>query len=187
MTVALRLEELVVHRNRAFSGTDIRVDAIVLTGAGHTVQPVYRAQTQRFSNIRDEMALPLDRMLIYHGPAVDYLDLAVWVSRDASGGLALSDLLAATLTGSEVQDALAPLGSTGHAAPTAAEAAVIAGAGAVIINVADKLVRGVVDDTIGLYRGSLLAHERFGVGRHPQSNNRRVQGFSFAYTIEDIT
>jgi hypothetical protein len=187
MTVAVRLEELVVHRNRALFGADIRVDAIILTGRGHTVQPVYRAQTERFSNIRNDMALPLDRMLVYHGPAVDYLDLAVWVSRDATGSLALSDLLADALTGTEVQDALTAIGGAVLAASPAAEAAVIVGAGAVIINVAYKLLRGAVGNAIGLYRGSRLAQERFGVGRHPQTGTRRVQDFSFAYTIEDVT
>lgn len=186
MTVAVRLEELVVHRNRALFGADIRVDAIILTGARRTVQPVYRAQTERFSNIRNDMALPLDRMLVYHGPAVDYVDLAVWVSRDATGSLALSDLLAQTLTGSEAQDALATLSGAVLAAPAAAEAAAIVGAGAVIINVAYKLLRGVVGNVIGLYRGSLLAHERFGAGRHPPTGSRRVQDFSFAYTVEEI-
>jgi hypothetical protein len=28
----------------------------------------------------------LANVLIYHGPAVDYLDIAIWVTRDRAGG-----------------------------------------------------------------------------------------------------
>ena len=187
MTVAVRIEELQIHHNRALFGADIRVDAVVLTGAGPTVQPVYLAQTERFSNIRDNERLPLDRALVYHGPAVSYLDLAVWVSRDEAGSLALSDLLADELTGLEVQNALVTLSGTMLTSAHAATAAVVMGAGAVVINVAYRLLRGAVGNVIGLYRGSLLAHERFGVGRHPETGVRRVQDFSIAYTVEDVT
>src|SRR5581483_9332945 len=48
-TVAVRLAELWVHRNRAMFGADIRVDAVVLTGGGELTKPVYRARTERFS------------------------------------------------------------------------------------------------------------------------------------------
>src|SRR5262249_59847471 len=43
-TVAVRLDELVVHRNRALGSADIRVDAVVLTGGGDPTQPGDQAQ-----------------------------------------------------------------------------------------------------------------------------------------------
>jgi hypothetical protein len=182
-TVAVRLAELRVHRNRAMFGADIRVDAVVLTGGGEATKPVYRARTERFSGIKDGDRLPLDTMLVYYGPAVDYLDLAVWVSRDAKGSLALGDLIEAGLTGPEVQEALAQFGEAMHATA----AAMALGAGAVVINLAYKVLRRAVGDSVGLYRTSLLAQENFGIGRHPPKDMLRAQDFSFAYTVDGVS
>ncbi|HEX4701637.1 MAG TPA: caspase family protein [Pseudonocardiaceae bacterium] len=185
-TVAVRVEDLVVHRNRAVFGADIRVDAIVLTGIGDETQPTYRTKTERFSHIRDGEPLPLDRMLVYHGLAVAYLDIALWVSRDMSGSRDLGDLMAEELTNVEMQDGLARMGAVVMSAPYAAATAAAVGVSAVIVNVAYKLLRGAAHNVIGLYRGSMLAHERFGAGRHPASGTRRVQDFSLAYSIERV-
>jgi len=186
--VAVRLDELVIHRNRArFGGADVRVDAIVLTGAEDSPQPVFRARTERFSRIRDNERLPLDRMLVYHGPAVDYLDVALWVSRDSAGAVDLGELLSDEAAAFEMQEALAKMGGAMTGLPYAAAAAAMVGIGAVVVNVAYRLLRGTVSDTIGLYRGSMLAGERFGLGRHPGEGRRRVQDFSFAYSIDDVS
>jgi Caspase domain len=180
--VAVRLAELVVHRNRALGGADVRVDALVLTGGGGNL-PVYRAQTARFSNIRDETRLPMDNLLVYHGPAVDYLDLAWWVSRDRRGSLALGDLLSERLNAEEVRTSLESLSALAIGAPHAALAVAAVSACAIIVNTAYKLLSTVVGDSIGLYRTSLLASEGFGVGRHPVTGTRHAQDFSFAYEI----
>jgi hypothetical protein len=179
--VAVRIAELIVHRNRALGSADIRVDAMVLTG-GTGDQPVYRAETIRFSGVHDDERLPLDNALIYHGPAVDFLDLAVWVSRDASGSLALSSLLEQKLTSPAVQAAGAQLAGLAIAAPQAALAVAVAGAGAVLVNTAYELLTGVVGHSIGLYRTSLLAQEQFGIGRHV----RHPQDFTFTFTVDDV-
>ena len=185
-TVAVRLGELVVHRNRALLTADVRVDAVVLTGGGDPERPVFRAGTERFSNIKDGQRLPLDRMLVYHGPAVDYLDIAVWVSRDQAGSLALSDLLREQLGTQEVQAAGVQLATLMVAAPQAATAVAAAGAAAVVVNVAYTVLLKAVGSSIGLYRTSLLAHEDFGIGRHPANGHLRAQDFSFAYTVEPV-
>ncbi|GIE35186.1 hypothetical protein Ait01nite_082310 [Actinoplanes italicus] len=178
---AVRIAELIVHRNRALGGADIRVDAMVLTG-GAGDSPVYRAETMRFSNVRDGERLPMDNALIYHGPAVDFLDIAVWVSRDTSGSLALSTLLEQRFTSPEVQAAGAQMAQLALTAPQAALAVAVAGAGAVLVNTAYELLTGVVGQSIGLYRTSLLAQEQFGVGRH----ERHPQDFTFTFTVEDV-
>ena len=186
MTVAVQLNELVVHRNRALRGADIRMDAIVLTG-GQGPDPAYRTATVRFGDVRDGTRLPLDGLLVYHGPAVDFLDVAVWVSRDRGDSLDLSNLLRAELTGMDVQGAMATLVGVALAEPHAALAAASVGAAAVIVNVSYRMLSRVVGDTIGLYRTSLLRHERFGVGRHPAKGSLRAQDFSFAYTVHDVS
>jgi hypothetical protein len=185
--VAVRVEELIVHRNRALFGADIRVDALVVTGRHDDATPVYRARTERFRKVRDGQVLPLDHMLVYHGPAVDYLDLAVWVSRDSDNSHALGDLLAGDLTGDEVRQALTTLGGMITTAPHAAAAAVLIGASAVVINVAYRSLRRITGDSIGVYRGSRLASEQFGAGRHPAIGARRAQDFSIAYRVELIS
>ncbi len=187
MRVAVRLSDLIVHHNRAFRSADIRLDTVVLTGIkGEDGRPVYHAQTERFSNIRDGQPLPLDRLGIYHGPAVDYLDIAVWVTRESRDSLALSDLLRDKLTDSETQGALLQLGGMLAAAPQAAVAVAAVGASAIVVNTAYHLLRGVVGDSIGLYRTTLLAHERFGSDRQADQNLVRAQDFSFTYTIENV-
>jgi hypothetical protein len=183
-TVAIRLEELVVHRNRALLGADIRVDTVVLTGGGNLVEP--HAQTERFPNVRDRDRLSLSRMLVYHGPAVDYLDIGIWVSRDTADSLALADLLKRDLTGVEAQTALAQLAGLVTSAPHAALAAGAIGAGAIVMNLAYRALTHAVGTSIGLYRTSLLAGEHFGVGRHPARGLLQAQDFSFAYTVEAI-
>lgn len=186
--VAVRLDELVIHRNRArFGGADVRVDAIVLTGAEGSSKPAFRARTQRFSRIRDGEPLPLDRMLVFHGPVVDYLDIALWVSRDADGAVDLGELLSDEVAAFETQEALAKAGGALTGLPYAAAAAAMVGIGAIVVNVAYRLLRGTVSDVIGLYRGSTLAGEAFGLGRHPADGMRQVQDFSFAYSIDDVS
>lgn len=184
--VAVRLSDLVVHHNRAFRSADIRLDAIVLT-TGTDGQPLYAAQTERFSNIRDGETLPLDRMLIYHGPVVDYIDLAVWVSRDASGSLALADLMQEKLTHADVQMAMGQIGGILVGAPQAAMAVAAIGASAVLVNAAYHLLTGIVGHSIGLYRTTFLAGERFGIGRPVDQCTVRAQDFSFTYLVEDVS
>jgi hypothetical protein len=180
-SVAVRLDDLVVHRNRALGGAEIRVDTLVLTG-GPGDRPAYRAETMRFSNIRDGERLPLERALIYHGPAVDFLDIAIWVSRDTSGSLALASMLEHELTGPTVQLAGTQVAALMLTTPHAAAAVAVAGAAAVLVNTGYALLTGVVGSSIGLYRTSLLAAEQFGLGRH----ERHPQDFSFAYSISAV-
>jgi hypothetical protein len=179
--VALRISELIVHRNRALGSADIRVDVVVLT-SGPVEQLPYRAETLRFSNVRDGDALPLDNAIVYFGPAVDFLDIAVWVSRDARGSLALGALLEERLNDPALQAAGAQMAGLAMTAPHAAAAVAALGAGAMLVNTAYELLTGVVGTSVGLYRTSFLAQEQFGVGRH----ERHPQDFSFTFSIDAV-
>lgn len=180
--VAVRIRELVVHSNRAMGGADLRVDAVVLTG-GAGDEPVYRAQTARFDNIHDGDRLPLDNLLVYRGAVVDYLDLAVWVSRDGADSPHLSELLGQQLKTDEFHQAAPHLAALTVAAPRVAVAAAALGAGAAIINTAHRSLSAAVGNSVGLYRTSLLPTEAFGVGRHPGSGLLRAPDFSFSYDV----
>jgi hypothetical protein len=176
--VAVRITDVVVHRNHALGDADIRLDTVVLT-ADRPGLPGYRADTMRFSNIGDDVRLPMDDVLIYHGPAVDFLDIAVWVSRDTKGSLALADMLSRQLNDPALQAVGVQLAGV---APHAAVAVAAAGICATVVNTAYRALLGVAGSTIGLYRTSLLAQEQFGVGRH----QRHPQDFSFTFSIEPV-
>ena len=182
--VAVQLGEVIIHSNRALFSTDVRVDALVVTGSKDP-EGVYRAGTAKFERIKDGDRVPLDNLLLYHGPVNGFLDLAVWVSRDDKRSLSLADMLKAQLTGTEFKEAALLLGGLVVTAPTAG--AIVAGLGAatVVSNIAYKLLSAAVGKSIGLYRTSLLANERFGVGRHPASASLRAQDFSFWYQLSE--
>jgi len=105
------------------------------------------------------------------------------VSRDRSGSLALSDLLREELNAEDVRQAALQLAGLAMTAPHAAAAVMAVGGTAVIVNLAYRLLSGVVGDSIGIYRTSLLAAENFGIGRHPASGVQEAQDFAFAYEI----
>ena len=187
-TVAVRLEELLVHRNHAWRGTDIRVDTIVATGpSGDGAEPGFRARTERFSGIRSGEALPVDRMLLYHGPAHDFLDLAIWVSRDNPDQPTLAELLSEEVGDFELRETIARMTPNLDAMPGLAGAATAVGLGVLLVSLGYRLLRRGGSEVIGLYRGSRLAHERFGAGRHPAEGSRRVQHFSLAFTVEKVS
>jgi hypothetical protein len=183
--VAVQLGEVIIHSNRALFSTDVRIDALVITGSKNA-EGVYRAGTAKFERIKDGDRLPLDNLLLYHGPANGFLDLAVWVSRDDKRSLSLADMLKAQLTGTEFKEAALLLAGLAVAAPTAG--AIVAGLGAAttVSNVAYNLLSAAVGKSIGLYRTSLLANERFGVGRHPASGSMRAQDFSCWYQVSEV-
>ncbi|HET9168744.1 MAG TPA: caspase family protein [Actinospica sp.] len=184
-TIAVRLDELLVHRNHAWRGADIRVDTFVATGVGGE-RDGFEARTERFPGIRSGDALPVDRMLLYHGPARDFLDLAIWVSRDTSGKPTLAELLSSEAADFELRETLARLTPNLEAMPGVAGAVTAVGIGALLVSLGYRLLRRDGAEVIGLYRGSRLAHERFGAGRHPAEGARRVQDFSLAFTVEEV-
>ena len=161
-TVAVRIEELTVHRRRLVKGAILRVDVLVLT-CGRLGRPTFAARTARLDGGREGKPLPLNRLLVYHGPARDRLDLAIWVSQDAPDSPDLQDSLRSAAAKPGVADAVTDF-----------------------LNVAYRMLRGSVGNPIGVYRTSLLDHEDFGVGRHPESGCRRIQSFSLAYSIRGV-
>ncbi len=156
--VAVRLDELVVP-DRAPAGSGLRMDALVLTGGSDG--PDYRAETRRSGEVDD--------VLLFHGPAVDFLDIALWISGDPAGSLPLWALLEQRSTG------LPPAGP-------AVGAVAMEGACAALINAAAEQLTGVADESTGLYRTSLLAPEQFGIGRH----QRHLPDFTLTFTVTDV-
>jgi hypothetical protein len=175
----IRLGDLVVLNNRALFRTKVRIDAIVTTRSG-TGAPV--TWTERFDRITDGEQLPLRNAVLFHGPVQDFVDIALFVSRDAEPSVALAELFAREANSAELKDAATALALASGAAAAPWVAAV--GASAVLARIAYRLVLGVAGTSIGMYRTSFIARERFGVGRHPVEGLYRAQDFAFSLTVE---
>ena len=188
--LAVRLKEIVTHSNHALRTATVRIDSLLITRAAQGDEP-YRPSTYRFSSVRDGARLPMDNLLLYEGPVSGFLDLAIWVSRDDTKGLDLADLFEQETTGEDVKGALALLASLAVAAPQAALVAGAVGAVAVLIRSGAVLLDKATGKSIGVYRTSLLPHERFGVGdpaaRYPAEGLLRAQDMSFSYEVIDVS
>ena len=185
--VAVRLSEVVVHSNRAILSSTVRIDSMVLTRLAGQAGAPYQAATARFDRVRDGDRLPLDNFLIYDGPVSGFLDLAVWVARDDQREVDLAELLQRETGRADVKAALATLVGLAVAAPQAAVAVASVAAVATLVRTGAALLDAAVGKSIGVYRTSLLPHERFGAGdpagRHPQSGLLRAQDMSFAFEV----
>ena len=187
--LAVRLNEIVVHSNHALRTATVRIDSLVVTRASHREEP-YRPSTYRFTGVRDGDRLPMDNLLLYEGPVSGFLDLAIWVSRDDTKGLDLAELFRREATGEDVNGAIALLASLAVAAPQAALAAGAVGAVAVLVRASAVLLDKATGKSIGVYRTSLLPHERFGAGdpaaRYPAEGLLRARDMSFSYEVVDV-
>lgn len=180
--VAVRLVALSVLKNRALFRATVRLDAMVITGDGRG-GVVATPQTQRFPGIDSGDLLPMDNLLLYVGPVHEFLDIAIWANRDDDKGAELADLLAAELGKPGMQTALTVAGGLVLAAPTAAAGVGAVAAVAELVRVGAQLVRKAVGGHIGLYRTSLLPHQRFGIGRHPPDGMEDAQQIRFAWEV----
>jgi hypothetical protein len=185
--VAVRVLDLVVKRNRALFNTDVRLDALFVTlpepGADPKTAKV--AWTQRFPRIGDNDRLPLDKLVLYHGPVNEFLDLAIWVSKDTANQPDLADLLADVATEEDVRAAIGSLANLAGVAGAAAAGATIGAVGA-LVRAGGKVLRGAIGTSIGLYRTTLLPLDGFGPGRRPDGGLLDAQDFAFAYDVVSV-
>jgi hypothetical protein len=183
--IAIRITDVLIHKNHAWRGALIRLDALVVTRVPGGQEPCV-AHTAMFPRINDGDRLPLDNLLVFHGPVQDFVDICVWLSRADEPRPTLTDLLR-TETGSPAfQSAATTLLSLTLAGPQAALVVGVTAAVATLASIAERVIRQVAPKSIGLYRTSLLASERFGVGRHPPDGLMRAQECSFGYRIEEV-
>jgi len=188
MTLDIRITDLIVYRNRVLFGSrfggDVRLDVMVVTApARDSNSATYQPGTQHFSSIRDGDPLPLSNLIIFHGPVSEFVDIGVWLSRDEKDAPDLAALFGRELNSAEFKQAALVLGGLALSAPEAAAVVGAIGAGATITNIAARLLKAALGQSIGLYRTSLLPQEGFGVGRHPTNGVMRAQDFSFAFEV----
>jgi hypothetical protein len=188
--VALRLKELTVHSNRALLRSAVRIDALVVTAPPEGAGEPFRAATVRFDRVADGDRLPFDDLLLYEGPVGRFVDLAVWVGKDDQRGPDLSDLLGEAAGTDEVKGAVGALAGRIVATSSAAAIAGSVAAVATLVRAGARVLDAVQSKSIGVYRTSLLPHERFGAGvepgtpaRHPPEGLLRAQDMSFSYEV----
>jgi hypothetical protein len=176
--------ELQVMKNRALFSTDVRLDALFVTrpGSGAAQATPTVAFTERFPRIGDGDRLPLDKLMMYHGPIRDFLDVAIWVSKDTGHQPGLTDLLSDVASDEDLQRAISSLATLAGVAGAAAAGATI-GAVSTLVRAAGKMLRGTVGTSIGLYRTTLLPIDGFGPGRRPTEGLLKAQDFAFAYDV----
>ena len=184
--IALRLTDVVIRANRALFRAPVRIDSLVLTRTSGT-HGIASAATLRFESVGDRERLPLDDALLYLGPVLDVLEVAIWVSRDDRAKPPLDELLGARLTDPEITAALTTLGGLVLAAPQAIAIVGVVAATATVVRAAASLVRAATGTEIGTYRTSYLAQEQFGLGRHPSMGLRQARDVEFALEVVDVT
>ena len=189
--LAVRLSELTVHSNRSLLAAKVRVDFLVLTAASDVEGTPFRAESMFFDRVRDGDRLPFKNLLVYDGPVGRFLDIAVWVSKADDKEVALADMLKAELDDVEVVGALTTLAALAVAAPAAAAIAGSAAAVATLVRTSARLLSSITGNSIGVYRTSLLPHERYGAGnpsrRHPAGGAITAQDMSLAFEVVDAT
>jgi hypothetical protein len=181
--IAIRIADLVVNDTRAWFATDIRIDALICTRS-RSRRPGHTTWTQKYSRITDGQRLPLEHGLVFHGPVRDFVDIALFVSRDTAGSPELAKLFAQRAASPDLADATRALLDTAGLAALPWLAAV--GASAALARAAYELVLGISGRAIGLYRTSFLGREGFGIGRHPSDGLYRAQDFSFSLVIDPV-
>jgi hypothetical protein len=175
--LTIRLADLVIDASAGLGAGDVRVDSLVCTRAAGA--PPCVVQTLRLGRPRAGERLDLGAGLLFRGAVGDFVDAAVWLSA-ASEAAPLEQLLAEA-TSAELQQAMATLG---HVAAVDLPWIGAVGASAVLIRAAHDVLGRACATSVGLYRGSFLAAERFGEGRHPATGLRRGAGVAFAIEVE---
>jgi hypothetical protein len=183
VNLAVRLMDLVVRRNRAMFSTDVRLDALFITGCEIDDGHPYVARTWRFPRIADGDRLSADELGLYVGPAQDFLEMAIWVSRANQENPSLAELIGSALRDGALGGAADDL--LGLVGVDPAVLAVRAGMSAIgaFLEASGRVLREAVNRSIGLYRTTLLVPEGLTEGRRPSKGLRATQDMAFAYDV----
>jgi len=177
--LAIRIREMAVHKNGTIFpfATDLRLDAVIVTRmqSGQTVP--YHPVTFHFPNIKKGERLPFDDLLVYQGDVLDFVDMAIWVSRADAKSPSLDKLLVdeasklALVVGPFLEAATGLPKDTVNAATQ-------------LLTVVHSVLEQAVSKTVGMYRRSFLATDNFRIGKHPRwGGTIQAQDFSFAYEV----
>jgi hypothetical protein len=182
VNIAVRLLDLLVLRNRALFSADVRLDAAFITGGDTGVGVLLEARSWTFSRIGDDDRLPADELPLFAGPVQDFLDVAIWVSRDSQDTPDLAELI-----GMSLQDRTLTSGAGTLMTALAGDDrfAVTAGPSAVgeAVEAIGRMLRRSVNRSIGLCRATLLVPDGLTAGRRPTEGLSETHDFAFAYDV----
>lgn len=189
--LAVCIHDIIIYDNRKWFGeADIRIDALVVTGAGQQDDPesFYMPKTATFSRVKDGDNLPIDvgGLLVFHGYPRHFLDMLIMVSRDRTDTDSLAVILNNSLKSDDAKSAVDSLLGLAITAPEIAAVTAAMRGAAFIGDFAYRLLRTMTGSTIGLYRTSHLQYrDNFGIGPHPAPPQKayRVNDLSFRYEI----
>jgi hypothetical protein len=187
--LAVRLKEVVIHdTGKWFGGAEIRLDTLVVHGAGAKAKKdgFYQPTTHRFARVVDGERLPIgeEGLLLFYGQPRHFLDLSITASRDRKDSEDLAALVDKGFTSPDFTSAAADILELTSLSPQAGAIAAAVKAAATLGTLAAQLLLKATSNTIGLYRNSFLqARDAFGIGRHPAKGSYRNKDFSFSYEI----
>jgi len=182
--IAIRLKEVVIKYNHALWGaTDIRVDTFVATRGK---SKPYQVETVTFPKVNDGAVLPIGKLLVYHGEVSDFVDFAVWVSRDRNGSPTLAQLIETQFKAPDLQGHLMKLAEVVSITPQAGTVIAAASAALGIAQIVQSVLGEVAGKTIGMYRTSFLAAERFGVDIDGTVGRHEIEGRDFSMIVEVV-
>ncbi|GAO36945.1 hypothetical protein SCT_2360 [Sulfuricella sp. T08] len=187
MSLAMRMNDVIIHdAKKWFGGADIRVDAIVVTGAPPEGEGFYQPTTFRFTGVHDGDRLPIEApgLVFFYGKPSHFLDVSIIVSRDRKDTKDLGTLITERVASAEWKTAAGALLGLAVAAPQAVAVTAAITAAAAIGNFASDILQQVTGATVGLYRASWLqGRDRFGLGRHPATGSFRQKDLEFWFEI----
>jgi hypothetical protein len=179
LTISLALADLVVGTDPEI-GPALRLDALVCTRSARGTSSI-AAWTRRYRCIDPSGDVSSDQAIVFHGAVHDFVDICLWLSRDAPGGPDLEHLLARRAGSREVRDATCALVSRDVAVAAAA------GGSAVLSRIAGDVLREATGTSIPLFRTAFAAHDGFGTRRHrvAQTCAARARGISFSLVVAE--
>jgi hypothetical protein len=181
--IEVRFGDLFTEGVQAPFDGDYRIDALVCTRAVG-VSRGYRTWTQAYRVVDANGRLPVDNGRLFRGPVRDFVDIALFLSRNAPESADLEQLLASRETSPDFLDAAQALlvPASGDHAPWVASV----GGSMALTRIAHEALLAIAGTSIGLYRTSFLRQESFGAGRHPGEALYRASGIAFSLNIRPV-
>jgi hypothetical protein len=185
--LAVSMNDIVIHEtHKWFGGADIRLDVLAVHGnvSSEGEDGWYAPTTRVFPNVREDVRLNAEGMLVFLGWPRYFLDLFILASRDTESADRLGDLLRTRLASDDAKGAVASLLALA-AAPEAAAVAAAAKAALTIGSLAYDVIGAVTTKSVGVYQQSWLEHaDRFGEGRHPAAEGESLRANDFSFWLD---
>jgi uncharacterized caspase-like protein len=193
--LSIRLAELAFTEGSSLACTGaVRIDVLALTAAAGADGMPFQTRTVVVDPAGPGAADGVPGTVLFDGPVGRFVDLAMWMSTTRGPVSGLAELLAPVPPGSPMSAAVGVLVGLGAPEPPAALVARAEAAVATIVRGAAEALGAVAGTSVGIYRTTLLPHDRFGSGpdgppvsagrRHPAIGTLRAGAAELALEIQ---